>query len=328
MNIEDYMYIIVSPFSKTFDEIWLIYFVPDFLVWELEIWCIVEIPLKDLIEIWVVLKIINNNDLELNIEKIKSIISIKNENIFIKEYQIKLIPWISEYYFTPIHNSVNLFFPKNLREKILKDKIPLIPFIKWETNRYEYLFNFNITLTDKQNDAYNKIKTNINKILLNWITWSWKTEIYIKLIKDTIDLNKQALLLIPEIILTNQISSKLKKVFGNDIIIINSTISNATKTKYWSCIYNSDAKIIIGTRSALFYPYNNLWLIIIDEEHDNSYISSSAPRYNGIEIANKISDLTWAKLILASWTPSIKNMYKALKGDYEIVSLLEKFNPS
>jgi primosomal protein N' (replication factor Y) (superfamily II helicase) len=114
-------------------------------------------------------------------------------------------------------------------------------------------------------------------------------------------------------------------VFWDNIIIINSTVTDATKTKYRTAINNWEAKIILGTRSALFYPFDNLWLIIVDEEHDNSYISSSPPRYSSIDIVNQISDLTWAKLILASWTPSIKNMYLALKGNYKIVSLLEKY---
>jgi primosomal protein N' (replication factor Y) len=133
------------------------------------------------------------------------------------------------------------------------------------------------------------------------------------------------LFLIPEIILTNQLSNKIKNVFWKEVIIINSTITDATKTKYWINIYNVDSKIIIWTRSALFYPYNNLWLIIIDEEHDNSYISDSAPRYNAIEVAEKISELNWNKLVIASGTPSIKSMYKAIKWDYEIVNLLKKY---
>ena len=162
-------------------------------------------------------------------------------------------------------------------------------------------------------------------MLLYWLTWSWKTEIYIKLIQETITSWKQALLLIPEIILTNQIAEKISNVFWDNILIINSTVTDATKTKYWIDIYNSNAKIIIWTRSALFYPYKNLDLIIIDEEHDNSYISDSSPRYNWIEVANKISDVTWAKLLLASGTPSIKNMYSALRGKYKLVSLLEKY---
>ena len=164
-----------------------------------------------------------------------------------------------------------------------------------------------------------------NKFLLFWVTGSWKTEIYIKLIEENLKKWKQSLLLIPEIILTNQISERLKKYFWNDLIILNSTVSEAKKTKYFLDIFENKAKIIIWTRSVLFYPFADLWLIIIDEEHDNSYISDQTPRYNSIEIANKITDLVWNKLLLASGTPSINSMYKAICKDYKLLNLLEKF---
>ena len=161
--------------------------------------------------------------------------------------------------------------------------------------------------------------------MLFWVTWSWKTEIYINLIKKYIDEWKQVLFLIPEIILWNQISSKVKKVFWNDVILINSTITETQKTKYFIDIYHNKAKVILWTRSTLFYPFNNLWLIIIDEEHDNSYVSDQSPRYNAIEIANKITDINNNKLLLASGTPSINSMYKAINKEYELLNLLDKY---
>jgi primosomal protein N' (replication factor Y) len=201
---------------------------------------------------------------------------------------------------------------------------------------YSYTFNFSNTLTQNQEKVYNDIKSSKNnKILLFWVTWSWKTEIYIKLIKDTLEAWKQSLFLIPEIILWNQILDKIKEVFWKDVIIINSTITEAQKTKYFLDILHNQAKIILWTRSALFYPYdNNLWLIIIDEEHDNSYISEKAPRYNAVEVAEKIAEISWKlkaeswkeiKLLLASGTPSINSMYNWVKGKYELINLLEKY---
>jgi primosomal protein N' (replication factor Y) len=107
--------------------------------------------------------------------------------------------------------------------------------------------------------------------------------------------------------------------------VINSSITEASKTKAWFSINSWESKIILWTRTSLFYPYSNLWLIIIDVEHDNSYQSDQAPRYNSIEIANKITDLYWNKLLLASWTPSINSMYKAVKWKYKLLKLLEKY---
>jgi primosomal protein N' (replication factor Y) len=90
-------------------------------------------------------------------------------------------------------------------------------------------------------------------------------------------------------------------------------------------IYTGKAKVIIWTRSALFYPYNNLWSIIVDEEHDNSYVSDQAPRFHSLDIVNKISDLLNIPLLLASWTPSVTSMYKSVKWEYKQVSLLKKY---
>jgi len=324
------MYIVVSTFNNSFDQIWLTYLVPDFLLNSIKLGQIVEIPFRDSIEIWVVLQIKTslkpsswwkNEDQMIDLSKIKSIISIYNENIFINSKQIKLIYWLSQNYFTFIHNSLNLFFPVNLREKIIKNKLKF-----WNQKKINYTFDNHLKLNENQNKSYWEIlNSENNKMLLYWLTWSWKTEIYINLINEYIKQDKQVLLLIPEIILNNQIYNRLKKVFWKEILIINSTITAATKTKNRLNIYLNNSKIIIWTRSALFYPYNNLWLIIIDEEHDNSYISDSSPRYNAIEVAEKISELNWNKLLLASWTPSVNSMYKWVKWKYKIVNLLNKY---
>jgi primosomal protein N' (replication factor Y) len=131
--------------------------------------------------------------------------------------------------------------------------------------------------------------------------------------------------LIPEIILSNQVSNKIKEVFWNDVLIINSTVSAAKRTWYWMDIFTWKAKIIIWTRSAIFYPFNNLWTIIVDEEHDNSYISDQSPRFHSLDLVNKIVDYLDISLLLASWTPSVTSMYKSIKWEYKQVTLLEKY---
>lgn len=319
------MYLLTSTFNKTFDDIGLIYFVPNFLEKEINKWQIVEIPVWTKIEIAVVLKIWSLeeiNTLKINESKIKSIINIKNDLVFLNDKQIKLALYISKYYFTLLHNSISLFFPKNLRDKIVKNKL----LINDPNKKITYIFNFTKQLSTKQNNILEEINSSEEKkFLLHWVTGSWKTEIYIKLIKQQLDLWKQSLLLIPEIILTNQLELRLKKVFWESILVINSSITEASKTQAWLSIHNWESKIIIWTRSSLFYPYNNLWLLIIDEHHDSSYISDNTPRYNSIEVAEKITKLNWNILLLASWTPSIKYMYKAIKGEYVLLKLLEKF---
>lgn len=315
------MYCLVSPFNKSFDEIWLMYFVPDFLSKDLKIGNIVEIPYGKEIEIAIVLDV-NTSIWNIDESKIKSIISIKNNNIFLKDYQINLVKWLASFYITPIHNTVNLFFPRNLLDKIKKDKVE-----NFNTKQeYNYNFQQNIDFSLAQENSYNQIiKSENKKVLLYGITWSGKTEIYIKLIQKYLQEDKQSLLLIPEIILSNQISNKIKEAFWEDVIIINSTVSAAKRTNLWFDIYNSKAKIIIWTRSALFYPYQNLWIIIVDEEHDNSYISDQSPRFHSWDIVNYISDSLNIPLLLASGTPSVTSMYKSIKWEYQQVSLLEKY---
>jgi primosomal protein N' (replication factor Y) len=315
------MYCLVCPFSKTFDEVWVTYFVPDFLTNQIKIGQIVEFNIRDKKDLWIVINLTNDINFDFDEWKIKDIIWIYNENIFLSGYRVELLKWVAKYYFTAIHNSFSLFLPKNLKEKIIKNKLKTP---ECKDSKYNFDYTNNLSVSQKKAfDLINKSKN--NKILLYWLTWSWKTEIYINLIKQNLDNNKQSLFLIPEIILTNQLSDKIKNIFWNKVIILNSTVSEANKTKYWLEINNNDAKIIIWTRSALFYPYNNLWLIIIDEEHDNSYISDSSPRYNAIEVAEKITDLNWNKLILWSWTPSIKSMYKWVKKEYDLINILNVY---
>ena len=316
------MFATIIPFKNSFDDTWLTYVVPKSLESDLKVWQIVEIPFKNKTDLWLVFSLEKDSPEWIKKDKIKEIIALNNENIFISWYRLNLIKFISEYYFSLIHNSLNLFLPKNLREKLYKKKLKFN-----ESREYKYEYKEKNDLTNKQREIYNKIlESKNNKILLFWVTWSWKTEIYIKLIKKALDEWKQSLFLIPEIILWNQILERIQKVFWKDVIIINSTVAEAQKTKYFLDIFHNKAKIILGTRSAIFYPYNNLWLIIMDEEHDTSYISDNSPRYNSLQVLDKIAELKpEIKLIKWSWTPDINSMYLWLKGKYEVINLLEKY---
>lgn len=316
------MFATIVPFKNSFDDLWLTYLIPKDMESDLKVWQIVEIPFKNNTDLWLVLSIEKDSPEWINKSKLRPILNINNKNILISSYRIELIKFISKHYFALIHSSLSLFLPKNLKEKLRKQKLKFD-----DIREYKYEYNSPKELTIKQEETYQKIiNSKNNKVLLFWVTWSWKTEIYIKLIKKTLDEWKQSLFLIPEIILWNQILERVQKIFWKDVIIINSTVSEAKKTKYFLDILHNKAKIIIWTRSSIFYPYNNLWLIIMDEEHDNSYISDNSPRYNSLEITDKIAELNPdIKLIKASWTPDINSMYYWLKGKYEVINLLEKY---
>ncbi|MDD3302208.1 MAG: DEAD/DEAH box helicase family protein [Candidatus Gracilibacteria bacterium] len=312
------MLIVVSPFLKSFDDIGLTYFVPKELESYIKLGIVVDIPLQTQIVSGVVLDMINETSFDK--DKIKPIVSIKYEEALLYDYQIKTIKWISNYYFCKIHSSLNLFFPRNLKEKIEKIKLDLSP-----KKKLDYIFNYKKTLTENQQNTINEIENTDKKIIFYGITGSGKTEVYINLVKNYLDKQKQSLILVPEIILNNQTYERFKEIFGDNVLMINSSITESKKTNSRIDIYNNNAKIIIGTRSSLFYPYKDLGLIIVDEEHDLSYKSESTPRIDTKEVVSFVANQKDIKTIFASGTPSIKTIFKGLKNEYKIINLLDEY---
>ena len=186
------------------------------------------------------------------------------------------------------------------------------------------------TLTKSQQEAYTQIKNIFqekNVCLLHGITSSGKTEIYIQLINDALEKGKQVLYLLPEIALTTQLTNRLQVVFGNDLAIYHSKINDNVRAEIWhKMISDNPFKIIIGVRSAVFMPFSNLGLIIIDEEHDQSYRQTDpSPRYHGKNTAIMYARFQQAKTLLGSATPAIESYYNALSGKYGLVKLTERF---
>ncbi len=189
------------------------------------------------------------------------------------------------------------------------------------------------TLTETQQSAYLSIKEQFivkQTVLLHGITSSGKTEIYIRLIDEQIKLGKQVLYLLPEIALTAQIINKLRVVFGNKVGIYHSKFSDAERVEVYQNVLNSnDSKsyqIVLGVRSSLFLPFSNLGLIIVDEEHENSYKQyDPAPRYNARDGAIVLAQIHNANVLLGSATPSIETYFNAKSGKYGFVELLTRF---
>ncbi len=167
-----------------------------------------------------------------------------------------------------------------------------------------------------------------NKIcLLHGVTSSGKTEVYIHLIKDCIDHGGQALLLLPEIALTIHIMRRLQKVFGDDMCVYHSRCSDAGRVEIWKRQLSANPfKLIVGARSAVFLPFRNLQLTIVDEEHDTSYKQTDpAPRYNARNVAMVLSSYFGAKVLLGSATPSIESYYHAQKGKYGLAVIGHRY---
>ena len=215
-----------------------------------------------------------------------------------------------------------------------------------------------IVLTEKQQEAYDAIHQGFDEekpVLLHGVTASGKTEIYIKLIQEALDEGRQVLYLLPEIALTEQIINRLKKYFGDRVGVYHSRYDNNERVEIWQQVMNfrsqrvnestgqrvetqrlrdsetqrlgdSKYQIIIGSRSAVFLPFSDLGLIIVDEEHDSSFKQiDPAPRYSARDLAALMSKMFHARLLLGSATPSFESYFNAKQNKYHLVSLTERY---
>jgi primosomal protein N' (replication factor Y) len=183
-------------------------------------------------------------------------------------------------------------------------------------------------LSDDQQQALAEIKeayTKLDQVLLHGVTGSGKTRVYIDLIQEQLDLGKQVLYLLPEIALTTQIVERMRAAFGDQVGVYHSKMSNAERVELWKAAAD-EQPIIIGARSSLFLPFNNLGLVIVDEEHDSSYKQHDpAPRYNGRDVSIVLASLYKCKVLLGTATPSLESAYNAELGKYGLVSMRERF---
>lgn len=190
--------------------------------------------------------------------------------------------------------------------------------------------DYTIELSKIQINAAKEIEEhweNEKVVLLKGITGSGKTEIYIEHIKRQLDKGKQCLLLLPEIALTTQIVERLQAVFSNELGVYHSRFSDNERVEIWENLNSGKYRVIIGVRSALFLPFSNLGLIVVDEEHDSSYKQKDpAPRYNARESAIILARLHNARVLLGSATPSMESFYLANSGKWALVELNQRFH--
>jgi primosomal protein N' (replication factor Y) len=194
--------------------------------------------------------------------------------------------------------------------------------------------NAKVNLNEKQQLALSKIRKSFNNndiTLLHGVTSSGKTELYIHLIEEQLEQNKQVLYLLPEIALTTQIIRRLRNVFGNRVGVYHSKFNDSERVEVWNNLLKQDPKgtivydIILGVRSSVFLPFNNLGLIIVDEEHENTYKQyDPAPRYHARDAAIVLAGMHKAKVLLGTATPSLESYFNAKTGKYGYVELLQR----
>ncbi|MDD3861338.1 MAG: primosomal protein N' [Candidatus Gracilibacteria bacterium] len=233
-----------------------------------------------------------------------------NEQPILSKPQIDLIKWLSEYYFCPLHKVLKLFIPK----KVFLGKPPKSRLKKEE----QIIRSTPKELTKNQQEIFAEItkeNNSLNKFLIHGITGSGKTEIYVRVANHYIKQNHQVLIMVPEISLTPQTIEYFEKALGIKAAIIHSKLSEGEKCQFWKKIHDNEIKLVIGSRSSIFAPFQNLGMIIVDEEHELSYKQDNAPRYEIHKVIEKMQELQpQIKTVYGSATPSIETAEKFQKS--------------
>lgn len=212
-----------------------------------------------------------------------------------------------------------------IKEEIFLEFTEIVPRFPDEPSPQEYHFS----LSPAQTIARDSILENFEHhetVLLHGVTGSGKTEIYIDLISKAINSGSQVLFLVPEIALTTQIVSRLKKVFGNKLGVYHSKFSDNERVEVYKGLLAGKFNVIVGVRSSVFLPFDNLGLIIVDEEHETSYKQQEpAPRYNARDTALILARIHHAKTLLGTATPSVETYFNCKEGKWGLVPLTERF---
>lgn len=259
--------------------------------------------------------------------KIKDIISIIDFDLATNKNLLSLAIYIKKHYGCTFAKAISTVMP--VKGKFLK---------KRENSKNNFFYNINKdekilykALNQEQTLVCKKFLSDYNNnifktYLLHGITGSGKTFVYINITMEILKKNKQVIVLIPEISLTYQMLKQFVSFFGEEVAILNSKLTKKEREREFERIINKKANIIIGPRSALFAPFDNLGLIIIDEEHDSAYKNDNIPRYDARDLAVELAKISKASLILASATPSPESYKKALDKEYELLELKNRAN--
>ena len=213
---------------------------------------------------------------------------------------------------------------KALKEKGLIEEIEVEvyrdPFAKQTLEK-----SIALILNEEQEAAVNAVKEGKDSVfLLHGITGSGKTEVYLQVIENVIKAGKQAIVLVPEISLTPQIATRFRSRFQNQVAVLHSGLSVGEKYDEWRKILKQEVSIVVGARSAVFAPFGNIGIIIVDEEHEATYKQEETPRYHAIEVAKHRATTHGCPVILGSATPSLETFARAKKGVYQLLTLSKR----
>ena len=253
------------------------------------------------------------------------------------EKQKEIVNFLIDYDYIKVSELKNHFDDCDYSIKSLEKKGIVTVFYEVEKRDVFDSENFNKTYSPNYTDEQLKaieILENMRKshnkkpVLLFGVTGSGKTEVYMSIIESVINEGKQAIVLVPEISLTPQIVGRFISRFGDKVSFTHSRMNQGERFDQWKKAREGEISIMIGPRSALFTPFSNIGVIIIDEEHESSYKSDTSPKYDTVETAKKLSEITDSILVLGSATPDICTYYKCMTGEYDMAELKHRANDS
>ncbi len=263
---------------------------------------------------------------EADVKEVKDIEAVIDKESIVSDEMLLLTKWISETYFCSWGEAIAAVIPAGIKQgkreigsRIKESRIKLGTFTSTSPH----------TLTEEQARALKSVIESVDKkeyktFLLHGITASGKTEVYLQAINHALNKGRSAIMLVPEISLTPQTVERFVSRFGDKVAVIHSKLTAAKKFLEWKRIKDGKASIVVGARSAIFSPMNNLGAIIIDEEHETSYKQDDVPRYHARDVAEERARINNCPLILGSATPSLESYFKARRGEYKLIRLTKR----
>ncbi len=255
----------------------------------------------------------------------REIASLLPGGVALNERLTDFLMWVADYYLSYPGEVMKAAIPSpddlpgrtmKRRRKEVADDAEAVTVLPAELNRVQA----------EAHDSVKRLFADRETVLLHGVTSSGKTEIYIHLMREQLDLGRQVLYMLPEIALTTQIIERLRKHFGSEIGVFHSRLTPAARREVWKKVMDGSLRAVLGVRSSLFLPFGDLGLIIVDEEHDSSYKQyDPAPRYHARDAAMMLARIHGGKTLLGSATPSLESYHNALAGRYGLVELMTRY---